>query len=430
MLIANPLFAGTASGTAIHGSSLSASSHGSFGIADIGDSTTALGAGFECATMFMWAMYLTGFRMTPSHIHGYPGQYTSDVLAGMPHLYTYNTDDIASYPSFGWVHVSCGINDCTELAINPTPSFTIQDSMDNLTAIMQYNLDRGRGTIFSTLSHQDPGDRRPYMDDINDHIAALALANPTRVKVADYKSIVDNPGDPLHAAKAGYMSGPHYDEKLAAEICEPLLTIMAGISGSVVGRSRFRGDRPNLFPLGDFSGSAGSKTIAPGCTATGESSWDALIGTGLGFDSGDIGVVFSKESAAGEVNQWQVITVTGGTTESYIVLQSPSFTPPDYASGDIEIYISDASKVGGSYLPGPSFGYFCYDEFDAPIDLALGGGVRCGGAYAEPVSALMRTKRLAPVPTTATVRAVLTFFLPAAASVVIKLRNAGFEAVS
>lgn len=63
------------------------------------------------------------------------------------------------------------------------------------------------------------------------------------------------------------------------------------------------------------------------------------------------------------------------------------------------------------------------------MDLALGGGLRCGGAYAEPVSALMRTKRLAPLPTTVTVRAVLTFFLPAAASVVIKLRNAGFEAV-
>lgn len=323
------------------------------GIADIGDSTTALGSSFECATMFMWAMYLTGFRMNPKHIQGYPGQYTSDVLAGMPHLYAYDTDDIPAQATFSWVHVSCGINDCTELAINPTPSFTIQDSMDNLTAIMQYNLDRGRGTIFSTLSHQDPGDRRPYMDDINDHIAALALANPTRVKVADYKSIVDNPGDPLHAAKAGYMSGPHYNEKLAAEICEPLLTIMAGISGSVVGRSRFRGDRPNLLPLGDFSGSAGSKTIAPGCTATGESSWDALIGTGLGFDSGDIGVVFSKESVTGEPNPWQVITVTGGTTESYIVLQSPSFTPPDYASGDIEIYISDASKVGGSFFFRP-----------------------------------------------------------------------------
>lgn len=404
-------------------------SHPVFSIADIGDSTTALGAGFECTTMFMWAMYLTGFKLNPAHIHGYPGQYTSDVLAGMPHLYTYDTDDNPSEPTFKWVHVSCGINNCTELAINPTPSFTIEDTLDDLTAIKDYNRSRGKGTIFSTLSHAEPGDRRPYMDQINAHIVALAAADPAMVKVADYKSIVDDTGDPLHAAKAGYMGGPHYDEKLAAEICQPLLDILTEISSTFVGRSRFRGARPNLLPLGDFSGSAGVITAAPAITATGESSWDALVGTGLGFDSGDIDVVFSKESVAGEPNPRQVITVTGGTTESYIILLSPMFTPPAYAKGEVEIYISDASKVGGSFLAGPSFGYFCYDEFDALMDLALGGGVRCGGAYAEPVSALMRTKRLAPVPTTATVRAVLTFFLPAAASVVIKLRNAGFEAV-
>ena len=399
-----------------------------FRIADIGDSTTALGSSHECTTMFMWAMYLTGFRVDPVHIHGYPGQLTSDVLAGLPHLFDYDTDELPSGVRINAVHVSCAINDCTLLAIGGAP-FTIEDTLDNLTAIKDGILAEGAVCIFSTLSHADPGNRRPYMDDVNEHIAALAAANPSCVKVADYKSIVDDTGDPLYAAKAGYMGGPHYDEKLAAEICQPLLDILEDLSGTVMGRSRYRGARSNLLTHGKFQGSDGVITAAPGCTASGQSSWDALIGTGLGFDSGDIGVVFSKESVAGEPNPWQVITVTGGTTESYIVLQSPSFTPPDYASGDIEIYISDASKVGGSYLPGPSFGYFCYDEFDAPIDLALGGGVRCGGAYAEPVSALMRTKRLAPVPTTATVRAVLTFFLPAAASVVIKLRNAGFEAV-
>lgn len=404
-------------------------SHPVFSIADIGDSTTALGAGFECATMFMWAMYLTGFKLNPTHIHGYPGQFTSDVLAGMPHLYAYDTDDNPSEPTFKWVHVSCGINDCTEFATNPMATFSIEDTLANLTAIKDYNRSRGKGTIFSTLSHAEPGDRRPYMDQINAHIVALAAADPAMVKVADYKSIVDDTSDPLHAAKAGYMGGPHYDEKLAAEICQPLLDILTEISSAFVGRSRFRGDRPNLLPLGDFSGSAGVITAGPGITATGESSWDALIGTGLGFDSGDIGVVFSKESAAGEVNQWQVITVTGGTTESYIVLLSPLFTPPAYAKGEVEIYISDASKVGGSFLPGPSLQYFCFGEFDAPIDFAMGGGLRCGGAYTDPVSALLRTKRLAPLAGTETVQAVLTFYLPAAASVVIKLRNAGFEAV-
>jgi hypothetical protein len=54
----------------------------------------------------------------------------------------------------------------------------------------------------------------------------------------------------------------------------------------------------------------------------------------------------------------------------------------------------------------------------------------CGGAYDEPVNALMRTKRMERLPTTATARPLVSWYMPAGASVVVKLRNAGLEEVA
>jgi len=398
--------------------------------ADIGDSTTALGSGFQCATMFMWACYKTGIY--PTHIHGYSGQLTSDVLAAMPHLYAYDTDNNPSDPIFSWVHVSCGINDTTELATNPTPAFTIGDTLANLTAIKDYNLSRGKGTIFSTLSHEDPSSRRSNMDTINAHLFSLAAANPTMVKVADYASIVDNPSDPLRAAKAGYMTGPHYKPELAAEICQPLVDIIHDLAGTNMRRSQYIGNQPSIVPDSDFISNSGTIYSSAGVTASGETAWDVLCGSGLlGIEQGDYTVEFSKEYVDGETHPWQVVNITDGGTEdgAYLLLLSPPFVPADKWKFEMEVYVSDASACVDPLLPSGALAAFGYDIDGVlifPDGLEDIGGLRLGNAgYAETLNVLARSRTADLIDGAVTTRFCFPWFVKAGATVTFKLRNAG-----
>jgi len=379
--------------------------------------------GWSANTMFVWAQILSGFQLEITGIQGHGGKMSADILAALPNIFTRDSHGkaIATMPDI--VHVSCGINDCADL-VSETPTTTIGSVLANLTSIKNYIVAQGAKAVFSTLSHEAPGALREYMDDVNDHIAAMAAANPSHVFVADYKSVIDDSGDPDDAALAGMMSGPHYGGASGALVAaSKLLTILDVAAGTRQGRSTYRGEKPSLAAGADY---VGSLTAGAASTATGTSEWDVWAGI-YGVDVGDVDVVLSMETVADERHQWQVVTVTGGAEDAPIVLLKPLSTLPSVVRAEVEIYIDDTSKLGGGLLPGPRFAFIFFDGIGGVMETDHGCLMQCGG-HDQELACLLKTEPVTPPVGAVSAMIAVSWMQLAGNDVVVKLRNAGAEA--
>ena len=390
--------------------------------------------GFDTGTMFVWAQYLNGFQQDITGILGYAGKTTFDVASSINCVFDVDSHGkpISAPPNV--VHVSCGINDCSALAAG-TATYTIQDVLDNLTAIKTAINAHGACVIFSTLSHENPSVAlRGYMDQVNDHIDDLQTASPSCVYVADYKSVIDNPASPVKAALPDMMSGPHYSPRDGARTAGVVLVdlLQSIVPAAPAGRSAFTGARPSILANSDFIGTSGTLSAGTGSTCTGVSAWDVYAANGFGVDIGDCGVVCSKEASAGEYHPWQVLTVTGGSAESVVLMASPLTPVSEYMQAEMEYYISDGQNFGSSsYIPQLVFSF--YDGASAFIDDLSGCRFQFGGTVAGAdgsVQSVLKTDVITVPAGAVSCVVFISFGIAASTNVVAKFRNAGAKAIN
>lgn len=383
--------------------------------------------GYYSGTMFVWAQFLAGFRFDVTGILGIGGQKTAELLPRADNIFHVNSVGKALSAPPNIVHVSIGYADCLDI-VNGVPGITRASMLANTTAIKDIILAGGAMCIFSTVSAETvSAGLRAEINAFHAHIFGLAAANPDRVKVANYASVIDDPMGVNGAAYANIMTGPHYNDSTGAYLAATVLnTLLDGVVGSRQGRSAYIGGRANLAEDGAFLGTGGSLSAATGASCTGTSAWDVSVGTGIGVDLGDASVVCSKETTT-EAHPWQVFTVTGGTEDSYVIASTPITWTSGDLEGQCELYVSDASMTGGG-LVGLRIVIMYYDVTDTLIDFLDGGLLACG-VVPGVLNALLKTDAVTAPSGATSAKLGVMWWQPANNDVVIKLRNGGASVV-
>lgn len=375
--------------------------------------------GFISAGAVVWQNILSGWRTCITGILGAGGTTTFHLLDRIDNVFDVDSHGHPLSVPPDVIHVSCGINDCTALGAGGA-GYTIAEVLQNLTDIKDAILARGGIPVFSSLSHETPGNRQTYMDQVNAHLLAMSVAD-SRVYFADYAAEVDDVGGD---AKPNYMIGPHYTPYLGAKVCGEVFDVLLdSIAGLNQGRSIYFRGAANLAPAGDCQGTGGQLI-----NATGVSALDVWCGTGLGVDIGDCTAVCSKEASTGETNPWQVVAVTGGTEDSYVMVTTEMTSISDLIQSEAEFYVSDASKMGGGIIDALRFSFIFYDEFDAPIDFLAGMYAVAGDAGV--LQGVVKTDKITPPANAVSARVCFMWWQPATFDVTFKVRNWGASDVS
>lgn len=397
-------------------------------IADLGDQTSTMSVtsdGIQTSSMFALSAGLTGFRMGITGIHGGVSYTTSQVLAIIDNVYSLDSygNPISDPPQV--LHVSCGIYDCIELAAG-SATYTIDDTLDNLTAIKDWCIERNIISIFSSLSHESPGLKRTYMDQVNSHLFSMASQNQPFVKYANYASVIDDTGTPDDAAITGTMLAQNYTSDYGVLLASDILVdVLHEIIGNNIGRSAYIGNRESIAAGYNY---VGTITTGTGSTAIGPVEWDAEVGSFWQYGSvGTCSVTFSKEQEAGEYHDWQVVDVSAVTSDSVIALTKPISILPARTVHDVEVYISDTSEIGfpGLGSPGVYVGVAFFNNLGEIIGWDNGYLVRSGGAYSRPLNIRVVTNPIS-TPVGATSAALSIMWVNAAGTAVtLKARNSG-----
>lgn len=290
--------------------------------------------GYSDGFPFIWGQILSGWKLDLTSCLGMDGDTTGGVLERIAQVFTIDSLGGAITDAPDCVQVLIGVNDVYALA-NGSPIYTLQDVLDNLTAIRDAIVGNGAYCIFGTLTMETPSaGELGYLLQVNDHIRSLAAEN-SMTRVADYFYAVRNGDSDTGNAITGYMDGLHYTTLGAVAAGRVLATVINEITGTAVGRSRWRfaGDTSNLVTNGALLGTAGS---AGGDNISGNFAVDTLAPNAT--------VVGSKETVAGET-PWQVYTISNSADDDLIV-SLPAMDLPDVAAvAEVEFTISDASKV-------------------------------------------------------------------------------------
>lgn len=368
--------------------------------------------GFISAGAVVWQNILSGWRTCITGILGIGGTTTFHLLDRINNVFDVDSHGQPLSLPPDMVHVSCGINDCVALGAGGA-GYTIGDVLQNLTDIKDAILARGGMPIFSSLSHEAPGAAKTYMDQVNAHLASLAAAN-SRVKFANYAAEVDDVGG---AAKAGYMDGPHYTPDLGAKVCgEVLDELLDTIIGATEDKSVYFDGRVNLSPAGNNIGNGG---VLDG--ATGTSAIDVFCGTGLGVDLPYCSAVCSKQTSTDVTSPWQVVAVTGGAEESYVIVSTTLTSISSLLQAEAEFYVSDSSKMGGGIIGALRFSFIFYDVGGNPIDFLAGMNAVTG--VAGVLQGVVKTDKITPPANAVTARIAFLWWQPPSVSVTFKVRN-------
>ena len=359
--------------------------------------------GYFTGGALVWSQVLKGFRLDVN-VLGTPGVTTFDLLARIDNALDVDSHGRRLSGMNNLVYVSCGISDCS--ALTGSPGYTIDDVIDNLTAIKNAVIARGACIIFSSLSHEAPGARRPFMDAVNAHFASMAAAQPDCVVFADYTGVVDDPESPERAARPGYMSGAHYYPGYGCYFCGSVLADLLGERfGSADVKSSYRDVRIRSLLAGD---------------------WTVQAGEGI-IPHGDASVSVSTDPGNGD-GEWTVLDVTGGTEDSYVIATIPLRYMPNRMRGECEFYINDLSKVGGGLFQGPRLVFAFYDaegnilEYDGGITVA-------GGDLADDLYGYLKTDIITPPAGAVSAKLMFGFWVPQGNNAVVKLRKPGAEDV-
>lgn len=300
--------------------------------------------GYAGISAVVLASIMTGFKCDITAIHGCPGQKTPMIRSMIGGIFGRDSMGKEIYQRPKCLHISGGINDLNEIA-GGGADFDIDDVCDELTAIKDDAIAEGAIPIFANFTYDLPSPTLwALMQTANAHLAAMAAANPSRVKVADYFEAIHDPGYSDGRAREGTMwGGPHFLPNGAQLAGEVLAEIIDSMTTPLIGRSRYVGGAPNLIPNGDFSGNDG---IIVGGDVTGETSWHIFL-----FGDG-ASCVASKESVPGEPHDWQkyVITTPAGAPDAFaITLASLPFAiaAGDELETEMEFYVDDPTKLGG-----------------------------------------------------------------------------------
>ncbi len=386
--------------------------------------------GYAGLSSVVLASIMTGFKFDITAIHGYPGRKTTTIRSMIGGIFGRDSmgKQISQRPKA--LHISGGINDLNEIASGGA-DFDIDDVCDELTAIKDDAIAEGAIPIFANFTYDLPSPTLwALMQTANAHLAAMAAANPSRVKVADYFAAIHDPGYSDGRAREGTMwGGAHFLPNGAQLAGEVLAEIIDSMTTPLIGRSRYVGGAPNLIQNGDFSGNDG---IIVGGDVTGETSWHIfLLGDGASC-------VASKESVLGEQHDWQkyVITTPAGAPADFaIILASLPFAiaAGDELETEMEFYVDDPTKLGGdpTQSRGPKVSLSYYDASLAQIGFAevcnlLFDGSKSG---APAFNGLLKSpKVVAPADAAFANKGFVAYIAPLT-TVTIKLRNAGARKV-
>lgn len=227
------------------------------------------------------------------------------------------------------VVVLIGVNDITYLAAGGL-DYDMDDVKGWVTDIKDSIVADGAIAALCTVVMADPNPTEIALTtEFNAHLATLAAANPSRIKVADFHTACNG--------VASAMDGSHFTGKGAKLAGQELADILIDLAGSA-GRSNFRYNS-GFVVNGNMAGEDGFL----GGGLTGVSAVNALIDTATG--SG----VASKEAVAGE-HDWQVFTLTGmsnGDTLA-VLLDLDGAAVGDTIYSEVEIQITGDGVLGAS----------------------------------------------------------------------------------
>lgn len=376
--------------------------------------------GFASAGGLVWQSILSGFRLDITGILGIGGTTTVHLIPRLLNVFKFDSNGrpLTSPPDV--VLACCGSNDIGKILAGE-PGYTMPALLANIDTIKDMILANGAIPIFTSVSYETlTAPRRLLVDEYNAYLAAIAAAD-SRVYFANYAAEVDDTESPTGNAKPDYMNGSHYTPSIGAKACGTVLKgILEGIAGTKQGRSSYIGDRPNLLSNGSFLINDGALT-----NATGVSSLDVSIGTGI-IDMGDASAVCSKrDSEDGEYHKWQVISMTGGTEDSYGMATVPQVITltGSMLQAECEFTISDSSMIGGGILDAFRMSFFFYDSEDNPIEYLAGIFADCGAA--GELSGVLKTDVVTPPAGAAYAKLAWLWGQPALNDVVIEIANVG-----
>lgn len=386
-----------------------------------------------------WAQVITGGRLQVTGQHGFAGIDTRQMLQALPNVLTRDSEGKSLDAPPDAVYFSIGINDVW-FENDPDGSLswygyeiTEAETLQNITEMVEYCVERGVIALFSTLQRESPGALAAMMNVINDHLEALQAQYYPMMRVVDARAAVNVPE--TDDAKPGYMTGPHYTNHLGCYVMGTVLAdVLDQVAGARLGRSAYMGDRPNLVHDGAMLGTDGALT-----NATGVSAWQVCVGECDYLPSlGDATAVCSQEASSnGEYHPWQVIDVTGGTEESYVVASSPLEAIYDVMQAEVEVYTSNLQISGYTFVSGPKLMLMYFDGGGQMIRLSetiSGVGVTLGGVDPETgvteFSGLLRTGPITTPAGAVSARLAVMWGQPAGVDATVKLRNAGARAIA